>query len=149
MAAACIVLLYISYAIPVICLLIRKRKIKHGPFWLGPFGLGANIVLLGWTLYCLVFYSFPATMPVTAGSKSLPPAFSYPLPLPPLLPNSAIEFLLLLFVHLGFSRRLDIRLICACPDMNYISPIYVGCALLISVYWWIHGKRTFLTGLER
>lgn len=71
MVTACIVLLYISYTIPVICLLIRGRdNIKHGPFWLGRFGLAANIILLCWTLFCLVIYSFPAVYPVTAGSKS-------------------------------------------------------------------------------
>ena len=47
MITACIVLLYLSYAIPVICLLVRGRSsIKPGPFWLGPVGLFANIVLL-------------------------------------------------------------------------------------------------------
>ena len=71
MITACIVLLYVSYAIPVICLLIRGRNnIHHGPFWLGPFGLLANVVLLLWTCFTIVMYSFPAVQPVTAGSKS-------------------------------------------------------------------------------
>ena len=71
MVTACIVLLYISYSIPVICLLIRGRNnIRHGPFWLGPFGLFANIVLLLWTAFTLIMYSFPPVMPVAAGSKS-------------------------------------------------------------------------------
>ncbi|KAF8472577.1 choline transporter [Kalaharituber pfeilii] len=65
MVTACIVLLYISYAIPVICLLIKGRNnIKHGPFWLGKFGLFTNIVLLSWTLFTLVMYSFPFVKPV-------------------------------------------------------------------------------------
>ena len=72
MVTACIVLLYVSYAIPVICLLIRGRNnIHHGPFWLGPFGLLANIVLLLWTCFTIVMYSFPAVKPVSAGSKSI------------------------------------------------------------------------------
>ena len=77
MVTACIVLLYISYAIPVVCLLYRGRdNIRHGPFWMGPFGLFANIVLLLWTLFTFVMYSFPPVQPVTAGSKfsSSPPA---------------------------------------------------------------------------
>ena len=71
MVTACIVLLYVSYAIPVICLLIRGRNnIHHGPFWMGPFGLLANIVLLLWTCFTIIMYSFPAVKPVSAGSKS-------------------------------------------------------------------------------
>ena len=71
MVTACIVLLYISYSIPVVCLLIKGRdNIKHGPFWLGPVGLFSNIVLLLWTCFTLIMYSFPPVMPVVAGSKS-------------------------------------------------------------------------------
>ncbi|KAL2004678.1 hypothetical protein VTN00DRAFT_3206 [Thermoascus crustaceus] len=67
----CIVLPYVSYAIPVICLLIKGRSnIQHGPFWLGPFGHIANYVLLCWTLFTLVMYSFPTYMPVQAGSMN-------------------------------------------------------------------------------
>ena len=96
MVTACIVLLYISYSIPVICLLIKGRNsIKHGPFWLGSVGLFSNIVLLLWTAFTLIMYSFPPVMPVMPGSKSS----LYPLPLflsssqlslfppPPLLPS--------------------------------------------------------------
>ncbi|CAN9462563.1 unnamed protein product [Alternaria alternata] len=71
MITACIVLLYLSYSVPVICLLIRGRdKISHGPFWLGPVGLFANIVLLVWTLFTLVMYSFPYAKPVEAGNMN-------------------------------------------------------------------------------
>lgn len=71
MVTACIVLLYISYAIPVSCLLIKGRNnIRHGPFWLGKVGLGANCVLLGWTLFTLVMYSFPPVQPVYAGNMN-------------------------------------------------------------------------------
>jgi hypothetical protein len=73
MVTACIVLLYISYAIPIVCLLVRGRNnIRHGPFWLGPIGLFSNIVLLLWTVFTLVMYSFPPVMPVEAGSKYHP-----------------------------------------------------------------------------
>lgn len=61
----CIAFLLLSYSIPVLCLLWHKRNIKKGPFWLGKFGLFCNIVLLGWTLFSLVFFCFPSVMPVT------------------------------------------------------------------------------------
>ena len=71
MVTACIVLLYISYSIPVVCLLIRGREnIRHGPFWLGRVGLVANWVLLAWTAFTLVMYSFPPVMPVNAGNMN-------------------------------------------------------------------------------
>ena len=70
MVTACITLLYISYSIPIICLWCRGRNnIEHGPFWLGKFGLVANIVTVCWTIFSLVMYSFPSTMPVTTSSK--------------------------------------------------------------------------------
>ncbi len=73
MVTACIVLLYMSYSIPVVCLLIRGRNnIRHGPFWMGPFGLMSNIVLLLWTGFTLIMYSFPFVRPVAAGSESFP-----------------------------------------------------------------------------
>lgn len=70
MVTGCIVLLYISYSIPVAALLIKGRdNIKHGPFWLGKFGLFANSVLLAWTLFTLVMFSMPFAKPVLASSK--------------------------------------------------------------------------------
>ncbi|KAF2257408.1 choline transport protein-like protein [Trematosphaeria pertusa] len=71
MITACIVLLYISYSIPVICLLLKGRSnLKPGPFFLGPVGLVANCVLLAWTLFTLVMYSFPYAKPVKAGNMN-------------------------------------------------------------------------------
>lgn len=71
MITACIVLLYISYAIPIVCLLIKGRNnIKHGPFWLGPIGLVSNVVLLMWTVFTLVMYSFPYAKPVAASNMN-------------------------------------------------------------------------------
>ena len=71
MVTASIVLLYVSYSIPVIALLVRGRNnIKHGPFWLGTFGLVANIVLLAWTTFTIIMYSFPYYYPVTKSSES-------------------------------------------------------------------------------
>ncbi|CAO1598750.1 choline transporter [Xanthoria calcicola] len=71
MITACIVCLYISYSIPVICLLLRGRNnIPHGPFWMGPVGLLSNIVLLLWTSFTLIMYSFPPVLPVQAGNMN-------------------------------------------------------------------------------
>lgn len=72
MVTACIVLLYVSYAIPVGCLVFvhGRENLKRGTFWLGKWGAVANWVLLAWTLFTLVMYSFPYTMPVTADSMN-------------------------------------------------------------------------------
>ena len=70
MVTACIVLLYISYSIPVVCLLVKGRgNLRHGPFWLGPIGLFSNVVLLVWTVFTLIMYSFPPARPVVASSE--------------------------------------------------------------------------------
>lgn len=55
MVTACVVLLYLSYSIPVVLLLMRGRStIRHGPFWLGRLGLVCNGVLLAWLLFAFV-----------------------------------------------------------------------------------------------
>lgn len=55
MVTACVVLLYLSYSIPVVFLLLRGRSsIPHGPFWLGKLGLVCNIILLVWLLFAFV-----------------------------------------------------------------------------------------------
>ncbi len=72
MVTATIVLLYLSYAVPIASLVfVRGRNnICRGPFWLGNIGLVANIVVLGWTAFTLVMYSFPYKMPVAAGNMN-------------------------------------------------------------------------------
>ncbi|KAF2404178.1 amino acid transporter [Trichodelitschia bisporula] len=71
LVTACIVLLYTSYSIPVICLLLRGRaNISHGPFWLGRVGFVCNCVLLAWTLFTIVMYSFPFKRPVHPGNMN-------------------------------------------------------------------------------
>ncbi|KAM5346214.1 hypothetical protein ACJ41O_009219 [Fusarium nematophilum] len=71
MVTACVVLLYLSYSIPVVCLLIRgRRSIAHGPFWLGRLGLCCNFALLAWLLFTLVMYSFPPIYPATADNMN-------------------------------------------------------------------------------
>ncbi|KAJ9615322.1 choline transporter [Cladophialophora chaetospira] len=69
--SACITLPYVSYCIPTALLLLKGRNnIRHGPFWLGKFGLVANIVLLAFTLFVIVMYSFPTVMPVQADNMN-------------------------------------------------------------------------------
>lgn len=71
MVVGCITFLLLSYAVPVLCLLYRGRNnIKHGPFWLGKFGFFCNIICLLWTVFALVFFSFPASMPVSGGTMN-------------------------------------------------------------------------------
>ena len=70
MVTACIVLLYVSYSIPVVCLLVRGRNnIRHGPFWMGKLGMVSNGVLLLWTAFTLIMYSFPIYYPAESGSE--------------------------------------------------------------------------------
>ncbi|OJJ32949.1 hypothetical protein ASPWEDRAFT_598544 [Aspergillus wentii DTO 134E9] len=71
MVTACITLLYVSYTLPILCLWHRGRNnIQHGPFWLGKLGLFANIVTLCWTIFCMIMYSFPSTMPVKTSNMN-------------------------------------------------------------------------------
>lgn len=68
---ACITLLLISYSIPTACLLVGGRhQLKKGYFWLGRIGLICNIMTIFWTLFCLVFLSFPYVLPITADSMN-------------------------------------------------------------------------------
>lgn len=71
MVVGCITFLLLSYTVPTLCLLYRGRlNIKHGCFWLGKVGLFANIITICWTIFAVVFFSFPTFMPVTAGSMN-------------------------------------------------------------------------------
>lgn len=66
MVIGCIIFLLLSYLVPVIFLLIKGRNnIKHGPFWMGAIGHVSNYVLVFWTLFATVFYSFPPVMLLT------------------------------------------------------------------------------------
>lgn len=59
MVTACVVLLYTSYSIPVVCLLVRGRStFRHGPFWLGKLGMVCNFILLVWLVFALVVSYF-------------------------------------------------------------------------------------------
>lgn len=71
MVVGCITFLLLSYLVPTFCLLYRGRNnIRHGCFWLGKLGLFANLMTIAWTVFALVFFSFPSGMPVTAGTMN-------------------------------------------------------------------------------
>ncbi|EGW33543.1 uncharacterized protein SPAPADRAFT_60882 [Spathaspora passalidarum NRRL Y-27907] len=71
MIVGTITLILGSYMVFCFCLLYRGRNnIKHGPFWLGKFGYFCNIVVILYGIFAFVFFSFPATMPVTAGDMN-------------------------------------------------------------------------------
>lgn len=71
MVVGCITFLLMSYLVPTGCLLWRGRNnIKHGCFWMGKIGLFANIVTIAWTIFALVFFSFPSSMPVSGGNMN-------------------------------------------------------------------------------
>ncbi|RAH68334.1 amino acid transporter [Aspergillus aculeatinus CBS 121060] len=62
---------YICYSFCIVCLLARGRdSIPHGPFWLGRFGYVCNIVAVLWTLFALIFYSFPPYKDVTPSTMN-------------------------------------------------------------------------------
>lgn len=66
-----LLLQYMSYSACIVCLLIHGRsKFEHGPFWFPKFGPFANCVTLLWTIFAVVFYSFPPIMPVTANNMN-------------------------------------------------------------------------------
>lgn len=123
MASACIVLLYISYSIPVVFLLMRGRdNIRHGPFWMGKIGHAANFVLLAWTVFTLVMYALPTAMPATASSKFI-------------IQHSLHSFMML---------------ISSLSDMNYISAVYGVIFIIVCCDWFMRGRHFYRgTGAER
>lgn len=113
MVTACIVLLYVSYSIPVVFLLHRGRNnIRHGPFWLGKIGVFADCVLLLWTVFTTVMYSFPAYMPARASSVYTP---------------STREF-----------TKTDTGI-----DANYVSAVYFAVVLIIMIDWCSRGRQEY------
>lgn len=71
LVTGCIIFLLLSYSVPIVFLLIKGRdNIKHGPFWMGKIGLVSNVIVLLWTVFTTIFYSFPPVMPVTAGNMN-------------------------------------------------------------------------------
>lgn len=74
LVTGCILMQYISYAIPVLLLMFQKRHLpRPGPFYLGNWGWLANGLLVTWSVFTLVFYSFPYILPATKGNMSMLP----------------------------------------------------------------------------
>lgn len=119
MAVACVVLLYASYSIPVICLLIKGRaNIVHGPFWLGSLGHFFNYVLLAWLLFTLVVSRILMQLChefVLTGLQMYSFPFVYP-------------------VHTN--------------NMNYVSAVYAIIFLLV-VSWWYMKAQKHYTGTPK
>lgn len=71
MVTACMVLVYALYGVSIAYQLWRRRgNIEHGLSWQGRVGLTRNVVVLAWTLLCMVGSSFPSLYPVTSEGMS-------------------------------------------------------------------------------
>ena len=65
----------VSFSFPAALLMWRRRDQKYlptkSPFHLGTFfGWLVNALVVAWTAFALVIFSFPVTQPVTPGSMS-------------------------------------------------------------------------------
>ncbi|KAH9906821.1 choline transport protein [Xylariomycetidae sp. FL2044] len=75
-AASCTIFLNVSYAFPVITLLLRGRGVlkqyqtKDTPFALGRSGLALNLVASIFVVVTSVFFCFPAGLPVSADAMN-------------------------------------------------------------------------------
>lgn len=69
-----LILQQLSYAIPIVALMIRRRDPTYlpskGHFNWGVLGWVFNIVAVGWTLLALVVYDLPLYLPVTSNNMS-------------------------------------------------------------------------------
>jgi len=69
-----LILQQLSYAIPIVALMIRRRDPTYlpskGHFNLGVLGWVFNIVAVGWTLLALVVYDLPLYLPVTSNNMN-------------------------------------------------------------------------------
>lgn len=64
----------ISFTFPAALLMWQRRDPKYlpkkSPFNLGRFGWLVNTLVVGWTVFALVMFSFPVAQPVRPGSMS-------------------------------------------------------------------------------
>jgi choline transport protein len=71
-----LILQQLSYAIPIVVLMFRRRSQIYlpnkGHFNWGAFGWVFNIITVGWTLLALVVYDLPVYLPVTSVDMSKP-----------------------------------------------------------------------------
>ncbi|KAK1925952.1 amino acid/polyamine transporter I [Papiliotrema laurentii] len=60
-----------SYAFPVLCSLLRKRKmVKNATYSLGKFGYAINLVTVIWITFSIILFCMPTAIPVTAQSMN-------------------------------------------------------------------------------
>lgn len=76
-----VIIAQISYAIPAVLLLVRRRAPQYLPprrvFRVpGSLGYIANVVCVAWAVVLTVFFCFPTEFPVTGGNMSM----SHPFP---------------------------------------------------------------------
>jgi len=65
--------LFVSYLIPITCLIIkrlRREKVVFGPFCLGRFGLAINLFAWAFGLFICIFLPFPPTNKVTGSTMN-------------------------------------------------------------------------------
>lgn len=64
----------ISFSFPAALLMWQRRDPKFlprkSPFNLGKFGWLVDAIVVGWTVFALIIFSFPVALPVRAGSMS-------------------------------------------------------------------------------
>lgn len=70
---SCVTFVLLSYLIPTVFLVFKRKQIKHGPFWLKNIGLMANIGLIIYATFAFIFFNFPAVMPATGGNMNYSP----------------------------------------------------------------------------
>ncbi|KHO01245.1 polyamine transporter TPO5 [Metarhizium album ARSEF 1941] len=63
--------LSMSYGVPVLVLLLRRRRpVRASPFSLGRFGYAVNLVCVVWTVFAVVIFCMPVSLPVDPGSMN-------------------------------------------------------------------------------
>jgi choline transport protein len=63
------VALYVSYLIPILCLVLKRfsgNKIAWGPWTLGRYGVFINIFALCYGIFICIFLPFPSQRPITS-----------------------------------------------------------------------------------
>ncbi|KAK6851292.1 hypothetical protein PG989_014450 [Apiospora arundinis] len=66
-----VIALTTAYAVPIVVSMLEGRKaVRTGSFYLGSFGLFANIVSVCWSLLAIPLFCMPSTIPVAAATMN-------------------------------------------------------------------------------
>ncbi|KAK8012189.1 hypothetical protein PG989_000449 [Apiospora arundinis] len=66
-----VIALTTAYAVPIVVSMLEGRKaVRTGSFYLGPFGLFANIVSVCWSLLAIPLFCMPSTIPIEAATMN-------------------------------------------------------------------------------